>query len=97
MKVEEKKLKTIYSLCIFRVLSSDIAPTVCRHFDDICRGKLHSCQQVATACYLTGLVVAKINLQPVELTAFVMKVLKFSSALLGRGYELQSRVALRMS
>jgi len=40
---------------------------------------------------------AKTNLQPVELTVLAMEVLKFSSALLGRGYELQSRVALRMS
>jgi hypothetical protein len=60
MKVEEKKLTTIYSLCIFWVLSSDIAPTVCQHFCDICREKLHLCQQVATACYVSGL--AKINL-----------------------------------
>jgi hypothetical protein len=46
---------------------------------------------------LSGLVLAKINLQPAELTAFAMKGLKFSSALLGRGYELQSRVSLQMS
>jgi hypothetical protein len=61
------------------------------------RGKLHLCQQVATACYLSGLALAKINLQPVELTVFAMKVLKFSLALLVRGYELHSRVALQMS
>ena len=78
-------------------MSSDIAPTVYQHFGDICRGKLHLRQQVATACYLSGLVLAKINLQPVELKVFAMKVLKFSLALLGRGYELQSKVALQMS